>query len=127
MQDKPSAEILIAAVAEFLRSTVLPEATGRVAYDLRVAINALDVSAREVAEAKPQESSEHTRLCGLLDTGGPLEVLNREFCTRLRDGTLTLDTHGVADHLWRTTLGKLAIDQPNYAAYRAEISAPSHK
>ena len=26
----------------------------------------------------------------------------------------------LVDHLWQTTLDKLAVDQPNYAAYRRE-------
>ena len=124
MQDKPSAEQLIAAVAEFLRGTVLPAATGRIAYDVRVAINALELSIREIGEAAGQEAAEHSRLRALVEADGPLAVLNRAFCAQLRSGALALDTPGVADHLWQTTLGKLAVDQPNYAAYRAEISAP---
>jgi hypothetical protein len=27
----------------------------------------------------------------------------------------------VKEHLWQTTLAKLAVDQPNYAAYKREL------
>ena len=32
-----------------------------------------------------------------------------------------LQTAALSDHLWQTTLAKLAVDQPNYAAYRREL------
>ena len=32
-----------------------------------------------------------------------------------------LATPGLADHLWQTTLAKLAVDQPNYASYKREM------
>ena len=41
---------------------------------------------------------------------------------RIRAGELTLETPGLADHLWATTLAKLAVDQPNYAGYRAALA-----
>ena len=34
-----------------------------------------------------------------------------------------LQTPGVAEHLWATTLAKVAIDQPTYASYRRETGA----
>ena len=36
---------------------------------------------------------------------------------------LDLATPGVSDHLWATTMAKLAVDQPTYAAYRAELES----
>jgi hypothetical protein len=30
------------------------------------------------------------------------------------------ETPGLTDHLWRATMDKLAVDQPNYASYRRE-------
>ena len=40
---------------------------------------------------------------------------------RIAAGELTLETPGLADHLWRTTLAKLAVDQPTYWGYRAAL------
>jgi hypothetical protein len=55
----------------------------------------------------------------LLGEQGDLETLNRRLCARIAAGEIGLSTPGLVDHLWQTTLDKLAIDQPNYAAYRA--------
>ena len=40
---------------------------------------------------------------------------------RIAAGELSLQTPGLAAHLWATTLAKVAIDQPTYASYRREI------
>ena len=34
-----------------------------------------------------------------------------------------LHTPGLAEHLWQTTLDKLAVDQPGYDSYRRESAA----
>ena len=43
--------------------------------------------------------------------------MNRDLCTRIETGELTLDTPGLADHLWAITMTKLSIDQPKYSGY----------
>jgi hypothetical protein len=120
VQDKPRPPELVGIVAEFLRTSVLPVCTGRLAYDLRVAVNALEIAARELTTASASDDAEAGRLAVLLAAEGSLEDLNRLLCTRLRDGTLTASTPGLIGHLWETTLAKLAVDQPAYAAYRRE-------
>ena len=35
---------------------------------------------------------------------------------------INLATSGLAEHLWQTTMDKLAVDQPNYASYKRELS-----
>jgi hypothetical protein len=52
---------------------------------------------------------------------GSLADLNRVLAARIANGEAGLDTPGLADHLWQTTLDKLAVDQPNYASYRREL------
>jgi len=32
-----------------------------------------------------------------------------------------LRTPGLSEHLWQTTMDKLAVDQPNYASYKREL------
>jgi len=32
-----------------------------------------------------------------------------------------LQTPGLSEHLWQTTMAKLAVDQPNYASYKREL------
>ena len=54
---------------------------------------------------------------------GDLAILNRRLADRIADGRLSLVTPGLASHLWRTTLDKLAVDQPGYASYLQVLAA----
>ena len=47
--------------------------------------------------------------------------LNRALADKIASGEMDLQTLGLADHLWQTTMDKLAIDQPTYAAYKREL------
>ena len=38
-----------------------------------------------------------------------------------RKGEVDLQTPGLSEHLWQTTMDKLAVDQPNYASYKREL------
>jgi hypothetical protein len=66
------------------------------------------------------ERDEHARLQALLHTEGSTEELNALLSRRIAAGELDLQTPGLAEHLWATTLAKVAIDQPTYASYRRE-------
>jgi hypothetical protein len=120
MQDKPSPSDLLAAVAHYLREDLLPTLSAHHAFQLRVSCNALDLVARQIAQEPAADAAEIARLTGLLGHGGALADLNAELATKIADGVLTLQTPGLADHLWETTLAKLAVDQPQYGAYRHE-------
>jgi Domain of unknown function (DUF6285) len=121
MQDEPTPEELIKAVADFLRNDIAPEIGGHNAFKLRVAINALDLVTRQLALAQGSEAVEAARLTQLLGLRGSLSELNRLLADRIAKGELDLQKPGLADHLWQTTMDKLAVDQPNYAAYRREL------
>ena len=54
-----------------------------------------------------------------------LEELNSELCRRIRNGDFNLKTPGLFDHVWETTLTKVAIDQPKYSAYQQAINNPA--
>ena len=56
----------------------------------------------------------------LLGRTGPLIELNCELCTRIAEGTIALTDERLIRHLWATTMEKLAVDQPSYAAFREE-------
>ena len=129
MYDTPTPEELLAAVARFLRDEAGP-ALGRsgaqpdhsaLAYQARVAANMLDMVRRQGLLGPAAEAAERSRLQALLgETGGDADLtdladlacLNQRLSDRLAEGTLGLATPGLADHLWRTTLDKLAVDQP---------------
>jgi len=121
MQDEPTPEELIKAVADFLRNDIAPALAGHNAFKLRVAINALDLVTRQLKLARGSDAAEADRLSRLLGAGGSIGELNRVLAGRIAKGELDLQTPGLADHLWQTTMDKLAVDQPNYAAYRREL------
>jgi hypothetical protein len=123
MQDEPTPEELIRAVADFLRSDIAPHISGHDAFKLRVAINALDLVTRQLALEQGSNAAESARLSRLLGVKGTLAELNRVLANRIAKGELGLQTPGLADHLWQTTMDKLAVDQPNYAAYRRELGS----
>ncbi|MFG3756176.1 DUF6285 domain-containing protein, partial [Klebsiella pneumoniae] len=75
---------------------------------------------RQLTLAGASEDAELVRLEALLGVGGPLADLNRLLCERIATGAIAADDAALRDHLWATTLDKLAVDQPTYAAYRAE-------
>ena len=120
MQDEPTPTELIKAVADFLRNEITPMIKGHNAFKLRVGINALDLVARQLALESSSDAAELARLTQLLGMQGSLDELNRALAGRIAKGNADLNTPGLADHLWQTTMAKLAVDQPNYAAYRRE-------
>ena len=120
MQDQPTPVELINAVAEFLRADVAPQLSGHAAFKLRVGLNALDLVARQLTLEASGDAAELERLSKLLGTSGSLEELNRLLSARIASGEVSFDSPGLTEHVWQTTLDKLAIDQPNYASYRRE-------
>ena len=52
---------------------------------------------------------------------GSLVELNRALADRIAKGEVDLQTPGLTEHLWQTTMDKLAVDQPNYASYKREL------
>jgi hypothetical protein len=121
MQDEPTPAELIKAVADFLRDDIAPVIGGHNAFKLRVSINALDLVTRQLALEQGSDAAEATRLSRLLAMQGSLADLNRALADRIAKREMGLDTPGLADHLWQTTMAKLAVDQPNYASYKREL------
>jgi len=122
MQDRPGPSELLSAVTHFLREELLPTLTAHHAFQLRVSCNALDLIARQMELAPAADAAELERLTKLLGHGGDLAALNAEVAEKIAQGELTLETPGVKDHLWATTLAKLAVDQPQYGSYKREAA-----
>ncbi|HTE97543.1 MAG TPA: DUF6285 domain-containing protein [Bradyrhizobium sp.] len=121
MQDEPTPEELIKAVADFLRNDITPMIKGHNAFKLRVGINALDLVARQLAREPDSDAAEAARLSKLLGMPGSLGELNRALADRIANAEVDLQTPGLSEHLWQTTMDKLAVDQPNYASYKREL------
>jgi hypothetical protein len=124
MQDEPTPEELIKAVADFLRNEIAPGISGHHAFKLRVSINALDLVTRQLALEQGSDATEVARLTELLDMPADetssLTELNGALADRIAKGDADLQTPGLAAHLWQTTMDKLEVDQPNYASYKRE-------
>jgi uncharacterized protein DUF6285 len=122
MQDEPGPTELTKAVADFLREDIAPLVSGHNAFKLRVAINMLDLVTRQLTLEAASDAAEEQRLRRLLAMPGSLFELNRALADKIAKGELDLQTPGLAEHLWQTTMDKLAVDQPNYASYKRELS-----
>lgn len=128
MQDAPTPEQLLAAVARYLRDEAGPALAAHgdnaLAYQARVAANMLDTVRRQGLLAPAADAAERARLQALLGSADDdLATLNRQLAEALASGRLDGTQPALADHLWRTTFDKLAVDQPGYETYR-RLAAP---
>ena len=121
MQDEPTPIELTKSVADFLRNDITPLISGHQAFKLRVAINILDLVTRQLTQEEGSDAREVDRLRALLGEDGSVTELNRALAERIAKGEVNLTTPGLAEHLWATTMDKLAVDQPNYASYKREL------
>ena len=122
MQDEPTPIELTKAVADFLRNDITPLISGHQAFKLRVAVNILDLVTRQLTLEEGSDAKEVERLRALLGTNGSVTELNHALAERIARGEVDLATPGLDEHLWQTTMDKLAVDQPNYASYKRELS-----
>ncbi|TYL88522.1 DUF6285 domain-containing protein [Bradyrhizobium cytisi] len=121
MQDEPTPIELTKAVADFLRNDITPLVSGHQAFKLRVAVNILDLVTRQLTQEEGGDAAEVERLRALLGMDGAVTDLNRALADRIAKGEVDFATPGLAEHLWATTMDKLAVDQPNYASYKREL------
>ena len=114
----PRNDELLTSVRDFLRDDVMKATHGRTQFMARVAANSLDILLRDMSLGPPLRAAEHARLQALLGHAGTREALRWELVNSLRDGSLALDTPGLAAHLRETVVGEVAIDQPVYSGFR---------
>ena len=109
MQDQPTPAEILTAVAAFLKTVTGPQIAPHTAFQLRVAANALEMAQRDITLSPAEDAAEHARLTRLLGLDGGLLDLNTELARRIETGEADLTTPGLAEHLWATTLAKLAV------------------
>lgn len=128
MQDRPSAQELIAAVASFLERELLPAVSDqRLRFRGLVAAHVLGVVARELAAGDAPLREEWWRLTALLavpvddpPAGEALRdavrELSAELCARIRAGAFDdpPDFERALDHARDSTLEKIRIANPAY-------------
>ena len=119
MQDQPTAVEILGAVSKYLRDTLSCVTDPQVRFQLRVSASALDIVKRELLLHADED--EQRRLEHLTGHTGTLAELNTDLCALIRDRSIPANSHDLLDHLWRTTLAKVAIDQPSYRAYQRVV------
>ncbi|KQT35312.1 hypothetical protein ASG29_04235 [Sphingomonas sp. Leaf412] len=114
MHDPPDAAALLDIVGDLLRTAIVPELDGALAYQARIAASLVAIAAREIRAAPADDAAEVASLRAILGTDDDLRALNVDLARRLADRSLDIGSPGVADFLRRTTLAKLAVDQPRF-------------
>jgi hypothetical protein len=114
MQDRPTAAELVGAVREFLERDAMSAVEGRVAFHMRVAVNALGMVERELELGPDAERAEHARAVAILADDGNTRELERELAARIRAGDLSYDDAPVVEHVRATVQDKLRIANPRY-------------
>src|SRR5258708_14273036 len=104
MQDEPTPLELINAVADFLRNDIAPMISGHNVFNLRVAINALDLVTRQLALESRSDAAEAARLTQLLGMQGSLTQLNRTLADRIANGELAMQTPMLTHASLKTTM-----------------------
>ena len=119
--DMPRIDELLVSVRDFLREDVMTATQGRNNFLARVAGNSLDIVLRELCLGEPCRTAEHQRLKALLEAEGTLSELRWRLARSLREGGMSLDTPGLAEHLRATVVNQIAIDQPKYSGFRTAL------
>ena len=119
LDERPTAAELVAAVAGFLECEVGPELSGRLSFHTKVAVNALRIVERELTAGPAAVAEERARLRELTGADdGDLPALNAVLAQRIRDGELPAADPALRDHLVRSVLARIAIDNPRYPSMR---------
>jgi hypothetical protein len=113
MFDKPPATLLIAEARRALDAGV---AAG---FPQKVVANALGIAQRELEMGPGLVEAEHKRLVALIARDDTLPALNAALASIIRSGEIALDDVALLEHLIRTSVAKLEVDQPGYPAFRA--------
>lgn len=122
MNDRPSADELLAAVERFLRDEVIPALEGPRRFHARVAANVLSIVAREVAGGDADLRDEWQGLAALLDRdptlpphlADALREANEELLRRIRGGEADAGPFrdALLAHLRRVVDAKLSVSLP---------------
>lgn len=128
MQDRPTLDELLEAVAGYLRDDVMVNTTGRTQFHGRVAMNAVEMIRREIRTLEEHNAREWDGLDHLLgvapmppslaDVREALLERNRELSERIRAGDADSGKwrKQVQEHLRRTVHDKLVVSNPTLAA-----------
>lgn len=120
MNNPPSKEELIISIINFLENDIISELKGQKRFHAHVAKNSLNIVLRQLRLEKENNSKEKKRLKEILKIEGDLKDLNQILCEKINNEEIDINNDELIDHLYKTTMEKLSIDQPNYSGYLAE-------
>src|SRR6516165_6457 len=111
----PAPDILT-IVREFLESDILrdPGLSDDKRFNLRVAVNLLATAERELRLGPAANAAEDKRLSEFVGAEGSLEDKNRRLALAIREGAIAGDDPRLLDHLRRTTVDALRINNPKW-------------
>jgi hypothetical protein len=110
MLTHPTAHEIVDGVARWLAADTPPSA-----FQLRVARNALEIAARDMAQGPIADARAAERLRALLSVEGDRDALDRALVMALREGRIAPDAPALLAHLRAAAMDALTIDQPGYA------------
>lgn len=107
---------LLAVVREFLERDVLSDSDLADAkrFNIRVAINLLATAERELRLGPSANAAEADRLTALAGADGSIEEKNRRLARSIREGVVAGDDPQLLDHLHRTIVDALRINNPKW-------------
>jgi hypothetical protein len=120
MNNPPSKEELIISIINYIENDVISELKGQKRFHAHVAKNSLNIILRQLRLEKENNSKEKKRLKEILKIDGDLIELNKILCEKINNDEINIKDNNLIDHLYKTTMEKLSIDQPNYSGYLAE-------
>ncbi|HCG02500.1 MAG TPA: hypothetical protein DEV93_18400 [Chloroflexi bacterium] len=128
MQDRPTVDELLDAVAAFLHGDVMPHTTGRLSFHARVAGNLLQMLRRELSGEEDHLEREWAGLNALLGERAHPQTLsglraailerNEELCRRIHDGEADQGAMrtAVLSHLREVLRSTLSVSDPGLLA-----------
>lgn len=123
MQDSPSASELLEAIGDFLEQDIMPEHSGRAAFQVRIAVSLCRILAREVRLEPGFLALEAATLGALFGEPGPTGPADpakvRDLAARLtavlrEHGPLPMDRDAVFDAAAELVRHKLLVVNPEY-------------
>ena len=120
MNNPPSKEELITSVIEFIENDIIDELVGQKRFHAHVAKNSLQIILRQLKLEEKNNRFEKNRLKEILKMDKDLNELNKILCQKIDYEEIDINNNDLIDHLFKTTMEKLSIDQPNYSAYLDE-------
>ena len=110
-------ELSLKEIILYIDDEIIPILNGYQRFYAFVAKNSLKIALRQMQLIDNYDELEKIRLNKILNFDGDLEFLNKELCKKIKNKEIERNDPKLKDHLIRSTMAKLSVDQPNYSGY----------